>query len=73
MTQGTNVLADIGKEGIIQHAFRQLRRPVQPGKLPLWDGPAGKRIIEILARYLDEHQQFISPGLASRPLREQRQ
>ena len=54
LTHGTNVLAGISKEDIIHHAFRQLRRPVQPRKPPLWDGEAGKRTIEILARYLAE-------------------
>ena len=55
-SHGTNVLAGISKEDIIHHAFRQLRRPVQPRKPPLWDGEAGKRTIEILTCYLNEHE-----------------
>jgi len=49
ITHGTNVLAGTRKEDIIHHAFSQLSQPVKPRKPPLWDGHAGKRIIEILA------------------------
>jgi UDP-N-acetylglucosamine 2-epimerase (non-hydrolysing) len=55
ITHGTNALAGTRKEDIISHAFNQLSQPLKLGKPPLWDGHAGRRIIEILTRQINEH------------------
>ncbi|HPQ44600.1 MAG TPA: UDP-N-acetylglucosamine 2-epimerase (non-hydrolyzing) [Syntrophales bacterium] len=53
VTHGTNVIAGVKKEKIIQATFSQLNRYKDSGKLsipPLWDGKASTRIVNILAR-----------------------
>ena len=56
---GTNIVAGTKKEDIISAAFSQLNKPYQPYKpnnatnpIPLWDGQAAKRIVDILVEKL---------------------
>lgn len=56
---GTNIVAGTQKENIISAAFSQLNKPYQPYKpnnatnpIPLWDGQAAKRIVDILVEKL---------------------
>jgi UDP-N-acetylglucosamine 2-epimerase (non-hydrolysing) len=51
--EGTNVLAGMRKEDIIHHALSKLNeRMTEPKKPKLWDGQAGKRIVECLIHRL---------------------
>ena len=49
LTQGTNVLAGVQSESIIQKAQQQLRKRPKRMKPKLWDGKAGARIVKILS------------------------
>ena len=50
VTFGTNVVAGVKKENIIEAAFTQLNKRIHYSVPPLWDGKAAERIVEILAR-----------------------
>jgi UDP-N-acetylglucosamine 2-epimerase (non-hydrolysing) len=45
---GTNVIAGVRKEKIVEAAFSQLDRPVKSLVPPLWDGKAAERIVKII-------------------------
>jgi len=47
---GTNLVAGTRTENIIRLAERQLARPPRRRRPPRWDGKAGERIVEVLAR-----------------------
>jgi len=50
INSGTNVLAGTKQEDIVRFALEQLKSRLHIGKPKFWDGLAGARIIEILAR-----------------------
>lgn len=51
VTQGTNVIAGVSVEGIIQKSLEQLQAPKKTTKMPIfWDGSAAKRIVGVLTK-----------------------
>ena len=53
VTHGTNVIAGVKKENIINAAHAQLKKFSKAGSIsppPFWDGKAAERIVEILAK-----------------------
>ena len=49
--QGTNVVAGVTKEGILQ-AYRAITVTKRPAQIPLWDGKAAQRIIDSIETYV---------------------
>jgi UDP-N-acetylglucosamine 2-epimerase (non-hydrolysing) len=52
VTHGTNVIAGVMKEKIINAAFYQMDRPLKFSVPPLWDGKAAERIVKVIAKEL---------------------
>jgi UDP-N-acetylglucosamine 2-epimerase (non-hydrolysing) len=53
VTHGTNVIAGVKKENIINAAHAQLKKFFKTTSVtvpPFWDGKAAERIVEILAK-----------------------
>jgi UDP-N-acetylglucosamine 2-epimerase (non-hydrolysing) len=50
ISRGTNVLAGTKKERILRLALENMELPVRAEPPKYWDGKAGARIIQILAR-----------------------
>jgi UDP-N-acetylglucosamine 2-epimerase (non-hydrolysing) len=60
VTHGTNVIAGVKKENIINAAFAQLRKFSEASSVsppPFWDGKAAERIVEILAKQAEIRKQ----------------
>jgi UDP-N-acetylglucosamine 2-epimerase (non-hydrolysing) len=60
VTHGTNVIAGVKKENIINAAFAQLRKFSEASSVsppPFWDGRAAERIVEILAKQAEIRNQ----------------
>lgn len=50
LEKGTNFLAGISREGILNATRKQLDRPKHAKRIPYWDGRAGERIVHTLLR-----------------------
>jgi len=57
ITQGTNRLVELTKEGIVgayRRLTEELKKGYRPAKVPqLWDGKAAERIVKIIAEHAE--------------------